>query len=316
MILAAAGPPARRPDRPAPARTGRMPAFPTRPATARHDPTRFRHPVRTRPPGPDGDDPAGRVLAPAAAAAELRADRGDRAVRWRVLREPPPRLRGAGAGHAGRRPAARHAPRRYLPGLFHHHRLPAQPAGQLPEHRRHGGAGVRAARPGQRRPRAGLLAGRLGAVLPGQQLRGLADLVHGARLPGLQRRPVALLRGRAAVLQDHPAQHPGVFGAAVRWLRPAARPPAGAARPDRLGQATGRDVGNRLSKIYTRTGDDGTTGLGDGTRIAKDAARVVAYGTVDEANSAIGLLLATQLPEDVRELLVSVQHQLFDLGGE
>jgi cob(I)alamin adenosyltransferase len=75
-------------------------------------------------------------------------------------------------------------------------------------------------------------------------------------------------------------------------------------------------VGNRLSRIYTRTGDDGTTGLGDGSRTAKDSERVAAYGTVDEANSAIGLLLASPLPEDVRELLVSVQHQLFDLGGE
>jgi cob(I)alamin adenosyltransferase len=75
-------------------------------------------------------------------------------------------------------------------------------------------------------------------------------------------------------------------------------------------------MGNRLSKIYTRTGDDGTTGLGDGTRVAKDSARVAAYGTVDEANSAIGLLLACALPQDVNDLLVSVQHQLFDLGGE
>ena len=75
-------------------------------------------------------------------------------------------------------------------------------------------------------------------------------------------------------------------------------------------------MGNRLSKIYTKTGDDGTTGLGDGTRVAKDSARVAAYGTVDEANSAIGLLLAAELPQDVRDLLVSVQHQLFDLGGE
>ena len=75
-------------------------------------------------------------------------------------------------------------------------------------------------------------------------------------------------------------------------------------------------MGNRLSKIYTRTGDDGTTGLGDGTRVAKDSARVSAYGTVDEANSAIGLLLASQMPGDVRELLTSVQHHLFDLGGE
>ena len=75
-------------------------------------------------------------------------------------------------------------------------------------------------------------------------------------------------------------------------------------------------MGNRLSKIYTRTGDDGTTGLGDGTRVAKDSARVTAYGTVDEANSAIGLLLASEMPADARELLTSVQHQLFDLGGE
>jgi len=75
-------------------------------------------------------------------------------------------------------------------------------------------------------------------------------------------------------------------------------------------------MGNRLSKIYTRTGDDGTTGLGDGSRIAKDSARVAAYGTVDEANSCIGLVLASDIPDDVRTLLVAVQHQLFDLGGE
>jgi cob(I)alamin adenosyltransferase len=75
-------------------------------------------------------------------------------------------------------------------------------------------------------------------------------------------------------------------------------------------------MGNRLSKIYTKTGDDGTTGLGDGTRVAKDSARVTAYGTVDEANSSIGLLLASDLPPDMCELLTTVQHQLFDLGGE
>ena len=75
-------------------------------------------------------------------------------------------------------------------------------------------------------------------------------------------------------------------------------------------------MGNRLSKIYTRTGDDGTTGLGDGTRVAKDSARVNAYGTVDEANSCIGVVLATAVPDDVRTLLTTVQHQLFDLGGE
>ena len=75
-------------------------------------------------------------------------------------------------------------------------------------------------------------------------------------------------------------------------------------------------MGHRLSKIYTRTGDDGSTGLGDGTRTAKDSARVNAYGTVDEANSTIGLLLAADLPDDIRELLTAIQHQLFDLGGE
>jgi cob(I)alamin adenosyltransferase len=75
-------------------------------------------------------------------------------------------------------------------------------------------------------------------------------------------------------------------------------------------------MGNRLSKIYTRTGDDGTTGLGDGSRVAKDSARVEAYGTVDEANSTIGLLLAVALPDHIHGLLTSIQHQLFDLGGE
>src|SRR6476659_8636216 len=75
-------------------------------------------------------------------------------------------------------------------------------------------------------------------------------------------------------------------------------------------------MGNRLSKIYTRTGDDGSTGLGDGTRVSKDSARVIAYGTVDEANSAIGLILAGDVPEPVRKILVSVQHHMFDLGGE
>jgi cob(I)alamin adenosyltransferase len=76
-------------------------------------------------------------------------------------------------------------------------------------------------------------------------------------------------------------------------------------------------VGNRLSKIYTRTGDDGTTGLGDGSRTPKDSARVEAYGTVDELNSHIGVLLACDgVPDDIRELLIRIQHALFDLGGE
>ena len=75
-------------------------------------------------------------------------------------------------------------------------------------------------------------------------------------------------------------------------------------------------MGNRLSKIYTRTGDDGSTGLGDGSRVGKDSARVCAYGTVDEANSCIGVVLAASVPDDIRALLTTVQHQLFDLGGE
>src|SRR5689334_6990520 len=77
-----------------------------------------------------------------------------------------------------------------------------------------------------------------------------------------------------------------------------------------------RCVGNRLSKIYTRTGDDGTTGLGYGTRVAKASARVSAYGTVDELNSAIGLVLADNVPERIREVLTQAQHDIFDLGGE
>jgi cob(I)alamin adenosyltransferase len=76
-------------------------------------------------------------------------------------------------------------------------------------------------------------------------------------------------------------------------------------------------MGNRLSKIYTRTGDDGTTGLGDGQRVSKNHPRVEAYGTVDELNSAIGVLLAVAgLPDAVKQCLTEVQHELFDLGGE
>ncbi|CAN7147426.1 cob(I)yrinic acid a,c-diamide adenosyltransferase [Variovorax paradoxus] len=75
-------------------------------------------------------------------------------------------------------------------------------------------------------------------------------------------------------------------------------------------------MGNRLSQIATRTGDDGTTGLGDSTRVPKDHLRVHAMGDVDELNSQIGLLLCEPMPEPVRELLVDVQHQLFNLGGE
>jgi len=76
-------------------------------------------------------------------------------------------------------------------------------------------------------------------------------------------------------------------------------------------------MGHRLSKIYTRTGDDGSTGLGDGSRTTKESARVEAYGTVDEANSCVGLVLAVPaLPPAVIECLTGVQHDLFDLGAE
>jgi cob(I)alamin adenosyltransferase len=75
-------------------------------------------------------------------------------------------------------------------------------------------------------------------------------------------------------------------------------------------------MANRLTKIVTRTGDDGTTGLGDGTRVGKDSARIDALGEIDELNSAIGCVLAEELPPEVREALVAAQNDLFDLGGE
>lgn len=75
-------------------------------------------------------------------------------------------------------------------------------------------------------------------------------------------------------------------------------------------------MANRLSKIVTRTGDDGSTGLASGERIGKDQARVAALGDVDELNSAIGVLLAEALPAEARDALLGVQHDLFDLGGE
>lgn len=75
-------------------------------------------------------------------------------------------------------------------------------------------------------------------------------------------------------------------------------------------------MANRLSQIATRTGDNGTTGLGDNTRVSKDSRRVHAMGDVDELNSNIGVLLCEDMPADVRDVLVEVQHQLFNLGGE
>ena len=75
-------------------------------------------------------------------------------------------------------------------------------------------------------------------------------------------------------------------------------------------------MGYRLSKIYTRTGDKGTTGLGDGSRVDKDSARIEAIGTVDELNCLLGILLSQGLPEDISQLMTRIQHRLFDLGGE
>jgi len=75
-------------------------------------------------------------------------------------------------------------------------------------------------------------------------------------------------------------------------------------------------MGNRLSKIYTRTGDKGTTGLGDGSRVDKDNLRVETFGTVDELNSMVGLVLASEIDEPIRACLTRTQHELFDLGGE
>ena len=75
-------------------------------------------------------------------------------------------------------------------------------------------------------------------------------------------------------------------------------------------------MGHRLSRIVTRTGDAGTTGLGDGSRVAKDSARIEAIGAVDELNTAVGVLLTESLPPDIAATMTDVQHDLFDLGGE
>src|SRR3954452_9705656 len=97
----------------------------------------------------------------------------------------------------------------------------------------------------------------------------------------------------------------------LRWLRPHREFTMLAARRTLLPL-----MGNRLSKIVTRTGDAGTTGLGDGSRVAKDAPRIDAIGSVDELNSTIGVMLAEDLPPAIAQCLTAVQHDLFDLGGE
>ena len=75
-------------------------------------------------------------------------------------------------------------------------------------------------------------------------------------------------------------------------------------------------MGNRLSKIYTKTGDDGTTGLADGSRINKDDSRVNTFGDVDELNSLLGLLIANDIDKKIKDYLLDIQHVLFDIGGE
>ena len=75
-------------------------------------------------------------------------------------------------------------------------------------------------------------------------------------------------------------------------------------------------MGNRLTKIYTRTGDDGTTGLSDGTRIEKSSERIMAMGDIDELNSSLGVLIASDVPDDIAGYLLNIQHRLFDIGGE
>src|SRR5688572_20933886 len=121
---------------------------------------------------------------------------------------------------------------------------------------------------------------------------------------------------------------PGVGRLARRMALPGgtAQPPAaeagvGAGRRLRAslshnGRLQEQCMGKRLTQIATRTGDDGTTGLGDNTRVSKDHLRVHAMGDVDELNSQIGLLLCEPVPADVRGELVEIQHQLFNLGGE
>jgi len=75
-------------------------------------------------------------------------------------------------------------------------------------------------------------------------------------------------------------------------------------------------MGHRLTKIYTRTGDDGSTGLADGNRVEKDSLRVDAIGDIDELNSLLGVLAANDIPDDIKGYLLNIQHRLFDLGGE
>ena len=101
----------------------------------------------------------------------------------------------------------------------------------------------------------------------------------------------------------------------------ARRPDVGVVIAAAIGRVEAADeefntVGNRLSRIYTRTGDDGTTGLADGSRLAKDSPRVASMGDLDELNAHLGVVLASPIPESIRETLVDAQHALFDIGAE
>ena len=121
---------------------------------------------------------------------------------------------------------------------------------------------------------------------------------------------------RFAIRSVAPGGHPA-HRRSVRFIGYARRCGEGSDRrltPDNCSLTTG--VGHRLTKIYTRTGDTGTTGLGDGARVPKSSPRIEALGAVDELNSALGVLLAEPLAADLRQQLVEVQHDLFELGGE
>jgi cob(I)alamin adenosyltransferase len=105
---------------------------------------------------------------------------------------------------------------------------------------------------------------------------------------------------------------------ALEWMNAVKTPSMGELRGAETMRQTKRNItmGNRLTQIATRTGDDGTTGLGDNRRVSKNSLRVHAMGEVDELNSHIGVLLCEEMSASLRELLVEVQHQLFNLGGE
>jgi cob(I)alamin adenosyltransferase len=132
--------------------------------------------------------------------------------------------------------------------------------------------------------------------------------------------PVLLLGAISLMLGDAGVYSYWHFASVLRELRRISCLPRGSSMPlgyNRrcLSPRTTR-MSNRLSKIVTRTGDSGTTGLGDGSRVGKDSLRIEAIGEIDELNSSLGVLLAEDLPQNVRAAFLNVQHSLFDLGGE